>query len=301
LYYPVFIDTAGSNATPRIRTTAPALAFDAANTRLGIGTTTPNTNLTVIGSISATNTISVSSVQISTKGTSNVFIGNSTTGNIASQYTGNHNFFFGLSAGNKTTTSSHNNFFGYRAGANQTSSFYNNFFGQCAGFSNTFGDSNNFFGRSAGLSNTSGSFNNFFGPSAGLYNTTGRYNNFLGLNAGRNNTSGRNNNVLGFNAGISNTTGGYNNFFGNRAGYNNRTGSNNIFIGWNANTASAQLSALSGIIALGTNATATNNNQFVLGSSFAPLSAVPATTLTGQVSSLIVNLNGTIRRIPILA
>lgn len=48
-------------------------------------------------------------------------------------------------------------------------------------------------------------------------------------------------------------------------------------------------------------AVATASNQLALGSSASPLSAVPATTLTGQVSSLIINLNGTIRRIPILA
>lgn len=178
------------------------------------------------------NTLSVSSVQIRTRPTANVFIGNSTTGRDAA--TGNHNFVFGSRAGNALTTGSSNNFLGYSAGRNNTSGRSNNFLGGFAGFYNTTGSFNNFFGLYSGAFNTTGSCNNFLGYYAGFSNTTGRNNNFLGNCAGRCNTTGNNNNFLGINAGFRNTTGGSNNFFGYSAGRCNTTGSCNNFIGYSA-------------------------------------------------------------------
>ena len=86
---------------------------------------------------------------------------------------------------------------------------------------------------------------------------------------------------IGNSAGSSNTTGGYNNFLGYSAGSNNTTGNNNIVICGYANTSTNNLC---GVIVLGTCAVANANNQLALGSSTWPLSAVSATTLTGQVS-----------------
>jgi hypothetical protein len=199
----------------------------------------------VIGDVTMTGSLSVGNVQIRTRPTANVFIGDSTTGN--DTLTGSDNFVFGLSAGSCLTSGSHNNFLGARAGANTSTACFNNFLGVRSGCSNTTGNRNNFFGYHAGRFNTTSSYNNFIGDSAGNFNTTGSYNNFLGRRVGRNNT-----------------TGSFNNFIGSDAGCFNTVGSNNIFIGNNANTASAQTSALSGVIVLGTGAVATESDQIVL-------------------------------------
>ena len=258
------------------------------------GTVTGNavvaSNITATNLLSAASTftrqLSVGNVQVRTVGTSNVFLGDSTTGRNAA--TGNHNFVFGLSAGNSLTSGAHNIFIGYKAGSKITSphsfapgnfnnflgryagentvsgGMFNNFLGANAGRNNTWGGSNNFLGYRAGCSNTTGCNNNFLGYAAGLNNTAGGYNNFLGNAAGLCNTTGGCNNFLGLNAGRYNTEGCNNNFLGEGAGCFNRTGSHNIFIGNNANTASAQMSALSGVIVLGTGAVATQTNQIVL-------------------------------------
>ena len=218
------------------------------------GTVTGNavvaSSITATNLLSAANTftrqLSVGNVQVRTVGTSNVFLGNNTTGRDAT--TGNHNFVFGLSAGNALTVGLNNVFIGYKAGRSTTGGYNNNFLGGCAGFFNTTGESNNFFGykagsansigvsnnffgRCAGGSTTNGSNNNFLGRYTGRYNTTGGSNNFLGPSAGSNNTTGIHNNFLGGNAGLNNTTGSNNNFFGNGTGNDNSTGYNNNFLG----------------------------------------------------------------------
>jgi hypothetical protein len=62
LHYPIFVQD-GDLITPRIRSGIPALIFDAANTRLGIGTQ-PNVTLTVFGEISATGAIKAEKANI---------------------------------------------------------------------------------------------------------------------------------------------------------------------------------------------------------------------------------------------
>ena len=204
------------------------------------GTVTGNavvaSNITATNLLSAANTftrlLSVGEVQVRTVGTSNVFLGDSTTGRDAA--TGVHNFVFGLNAGSALTVGGYNNFLGSGAGKFNDSGDNNNFFGRFAGCSNTTGCSNNFLGRFAGSGNTTGGFNNFLGSSAGAYNTTGCGNNFLGYAAGNANTTGSCNNFIGYFAGNKNTTGCNNNFFGKVAGYSNTTGSNNNFLGFSA-------------------------------------------------------------------
>ena len=205
-----------------------------------------STNNVRLSSATISNILSISSVQIRTRPTANIFIGDATTGRDAT--TGNHNFVFGLGAGNALTTGYNNVFIGRCAGRCNTTGSHNNFLGVYAGFSNTTGCFNNFLGRYAGIVNTTGSTNNFLGNYAGRYNTTGSHNNFLGRSAGRSNTTGSYNNILGvyagfsntiggfnnflgFRAGCANTTGYFNNFFGNRAGYKNTAGCNNNFFG----------------------------------------------------------------------
>jgi hypothetical protein len=208
-----------------------------------------STNNVLLSSATISNTLSISSVQIRTKGTSNVFIGNATTGRDAA--TGNHNFVFGLSAGNALTTGSNNvfignctgrvnttggsnNFLGFEAGRNNTTGTYNNFLGSCAGFCNTTGTRNNFLGHYAGCNNRTGAYNNFLGAFAGSSNSTGCSNNFFGLRAGRANQTSCNNNFFGFHAGYGNSAGSSDNFLGYKAGYCNTTGSANNFLGFRA-------------------------------------------------------------------
>ena len=285
-------------------------------------------DITATNLLSAANTftraLSVGDVQFKTVGTSNVFIGDSTTGN--NNTTGNHNFVFGLSAGNALTSGFSNVFVGACAGASDTTGFNNIFFGNNAGVSNTTGSSNNFIGSYAGRRNTTGGNNNFLGTSAGRYNSIGGsnnflgqnagfsnsigiYNNFLGQNAGFFNTAGGCNNFLGNQAGLVNTTGGSNNFFGTCAGRSNTTGSNNNFFGTCAgstntigsnniiigNTASVATNALSSVIVLGVSATATASNQLAMGSTNWPLSTTA--TAGSAAGFLVINLNGTLRKI----
>lgn len=220
-------------------------------------------NITATNLLSAANTftrqLSVGNVQVRTAGTSNAFIGDNTTGRDAT--TGGHNFVFGSNAGCSNTSGASNNFLGNGAGRANTSGSGNNFLGNSAGTSNTTGGNNNFLGNLAGNNNIGGYNNNFFGTNAGFSNTTGGTNNFFGLNAGFSNNTGSSNNFLGYCAGLSNTTGHCNNFFGYRAGFTNEIGSNNTIIG---NQADVATSSLSGVIALGTNARATQTDQIVL-------------------------------------
>ncbi len=126
-----------------------------------------------------------------------------------------------------------NTFAGVDAGlANfgQTGSF-NTFFGGTAGALNTTGSQNSFFGNFAGRSNTTAGRNSFFGTSAGFSNTTGQGNSFFGTEAGLANTTGGTNSFFGNSAGRQNTTAGGNSFFGHAAGLNNTTGDGNSFFG----------------------------------------------------------------------
>ncbi|NDG03434.1 MAG: hypothetical protein EB119_09650, partial [Synechococcaceae bacterium WBB_34_004] len=196
--------------------------------------------------LSASDVYIQGTTRITSRNTTNIFIGDATTGN--NNATGNHNFVFGVSAGNALTTGSNNVFMGNCAGRINTTGNFNNFLGLCAGLCNmtgsvnnffgyragaynTTGNSNNFLGRYAGYKNTTGGNNNFLGNEAGFCNTTGCYNNFLGCRAGFSNTTGYENNFLGFRAGFSNTTGNSNNFFGRDVGSNNITGYSNNFLG----------------------------------------------------------------------
>jgi len=164
--------------------------------------------------------------------TTNIRIGDETTG--ASITSGTNNFFAGVGAGCSNTSGSENNFFGEGAGYYNTFGDSNNFFGYYAGYKNIGGSCNNFLGGLAGYNNLYGQYNNFFGYLAGYSNTNGSNNNFFGLYTGSDNETGSNNNFLGFNAGSKNTTGNNNNFIGEIAGRCNETGSGNNSFGFAA-------------------------------------------------------------------
>jgi hypothetical protein len=102
-------------------------------------------------------------------------------------------------------------------------------------------------------------------------------------------------------AGSRNTTGSLNTFVGLSAGFNNVIGRGNVIVGSFASTKNTNLSALSGIVALGTNSSPTSSNQLVLGSSQFPLTVIPGTTFSSSLSGLRIRLNDSEFTIPLLA
>jgi endosialidase-like protein/collagen triple helix repeat protein/trimeric autotransporter adhesin len=141
---------------------------------VGIGTTAPSEALDVVGSISASGTVTSDTLDATTQF------------NIRGQRVlgiDRDNVFVGLFAG-ANTTSGGNTFLGDRAGNANTTGERNTFVGRTAGTNNTTGISNAIFGNVAGLAQTTGSFNAFFGQGAGSTITTGSENTFIGRSSG---------------------------------------------------------------------------------------------------------------------
>lgn len=124
----------------------------------------------------------------SVSGSSNLFIGQSTSAVTGSTY----NTFVGGQAGQSTTTGSYNTFYGYRAGFPNTTGAHNTFVGYEAGKLNTIGTDNVFIGYNAGRRNQRGQRNVIMGTNADVID--GQDNTLLGANA------------VGLGAGLSNAT-----------------------------------------------------------------------------------------------
>ena len=98
-------------------------------------------------------------------------------------------------------------------------------------------------------------------------------------------TSGFHNNAIGQNAGAAITTAYQNNFMGYGAGGDCITGNRNVAIGNSAATGD-----FNGSVILGSYATATANNQFVIGSSIENAGSVATETNTSsKVWNVIIN------------
>ena len=257
-----------------------------ADTKVGIGTTTPSARLHVVGDGLFTGNLTVNGTLNTTGGTlsSNIFsattqfnigsdrvlTGTAVYGNLfvgqgagGSTTTSNFNSFFGIGAGNSNGSGDSNSFFGYSTGASNTLGRFNTFFGAFTGESNTIGNYNAFFGGNVGLSNTKGAENSFFGQAAGYENTEGNDNSFFGSAAGNANVTGSFNSFFGQQAGFHNTADG-NSFFGRFAGYSNTIGINNSFFGLNAGYANVGgiQNSFFGQNAGGSNQTGGNNSFF---------------------------------------
>ncbi len=126
----------------------------------------------------------------SPNGTSNLFIGQSTSAVIG----GTYNTFMGSMAGQGNTSGSYNTYFGYRAGFPNTVGSHNTFVGYEAGKLNTDGSDNVFIGYNAGQGSQRGQRNLLIGPNAGFEGTNGHDNTLLGANA------------IGVGVGLSNAT-----------------------------------------------------------------------------------------------
>lgn len=236
---------------------------------------------------------------------------------------------FGEGVLKSRTSGSGNTGFGYLTLWNTTSGNSNTAFGQSALRSNSSGNNNTAIGTSALLSNTTGSKNTAIGNTAMFtgnsssentaighnalqlinsgstntavgsgslsLNTFGSANTGIGANVLSNNTSGVSNTAIGDSA-LGQNTIGYNNVAVGQFGLSgNSVGNNNTAIGW-----ATACSNYSGCVLLGREATATANNQFVVGSAFTNAGAITTETITPN-RTWTVRINGANYKIPLLS
>ena len=245
---------------------------------VGIGTTTPNWNLQIASSTKTFLTLSDMSAAANSKHWfmssmgGNFYIGTSTddltaTSTWLSFDTNLRNYLLGYESGKNITTASGNTALGYQALRSKTTSGNNVAIGNQASYSDTNGSANTAIGDSALYTNNGYGYNVAIGYAA-LNKTNGGYNTGIGNTALYNNTSGTFNTGVGASVLYSNTTGKWNTALGYNAGYSNTTGYANTFLGYKTDT---QFVASASSTALGYGATITTSNQFILGSTTAPI------------------------------
>ncbi|MBA4372958.1 MAG: hypothetical protein C0402_08845 [Thermodesulfovibrio sp.] len=194
------------------------------------GGDTMSGNLSVLGTINASNSYALDSFTILSRQSNTLALGYYAGGSIT---TGGANTFLGESAGNKNDAGSGNTFAGFHAGMENTSGNNNTFLGINSGKLNTAGAGLTLLGASAGMNNT-GSNNTFVGYLSGEANLDGANNTFLGESSGRNNTSGFSNVFLGTSSGFTNLTGRGNVFIGDSAGNSSSASQYSVLIGHEA-------------------------------------------------------------------
>jgi hypothetical protein len=183
------------------------LYWDNTNSRLGIGTATPNQQLELTGNLRLPATTATTGIIYS--GTL-PYIHNF----------GSNNNFMGGNCGNLTLS-----------GAN-----YNNAVGDSTLMSITTGDKNVAFGQGALKAVTTSTGNVAIGYGAGRSIVDGNsagYNTIVGFQSGIKNNTDRNT-FIGCETGFDNTTGRVNVFVGHQAGYNNTTAHNSVAVGYRA-------------------------------------------------------------------
>jgi len=193
---------------------------------------------------------------------------------------GTENHFVGFGSGMSNTTGTQNHFSGYQSGISNTTGSYNHYSGMSSGGQSQTGSFNLFIGYNSGYQ-TMTSENHFVGFSSGSYNSTGYRNHFSGNNSGNSNTIGYDNHFEGYRSGNANVSGSNNLFVGNRSGYGNTTGNTNLFVGngsgnfnitgynnWAfGQNAGPSVDGLHNAGAIGNDATVSQSNSLVLGSS----------------------------------
>jgi hypothetical protein len=197
--------------------------------------------------------------------------------------TGVNNTALGFQAGTAMTTSISSTAIGYRASFLLTTGNNNTSFGSQALYNNITGGGNVALGNNALFNNTA-SNNIAIGFNAALANTSGTGITAIGHQA-LNSSTGNNNTGLGFQALLSNTTGQSNTAVGVFALSGNTTGSNNTAVGNSTNSGN-----FTGSVILGSSATATGNNQFVVGTAAINAGAVTAeVNVSANVWNVVIN------------
>lgn len=171
----------------------------------------------------------------------------------------------------------------------------NTAYGELALASLAGGINNSAFGYNVLSLNTTGESNTAIGYQTLLNNTTGVYNTFVGITAGTGITTGSGNVGLGWStlSGGPNGTGQNNIGIGQLAGENVGAANFSIAIG-----SGTQINGYSSSIVLGQNASATANNQLVIGSSSDNVGAIATEALTPTISWA-VRINGVNYKIPL--
>ena len=196
------------------------------------------------------------------------------------------NAFFGVQAGNATTSGSGNAFFGYSSGYKNTTAEYNTFIGFESGYNNTTGERNTYIGYSSGYSSTTAEENTFVGAYSGGLITSGSYNTFIGRLSGAKTEDGRYNTFLGHKSGHDNESGDYNTYLGVESGeHNGASATANTFVG----RMSGRYSDVNGSIFIGNAAGyhATRSNTLYIDNS-----DTDAPLIYGEFDTNIVKING---------
>ena len=196
------------------------------------------------------------------------------------EYNETNKTFWNNGLGNSTV----NTTFGALALAANSSGTSNTAYGYATLFNNASGSNNTAIGANALDANILGSNNTGIGALA-LQRTTADNNTGIGVSALRYNTTGNSNVAIGNGTLSSNTTGFNNTAIGNNAMSVGTVGSFNTAIGYNTDAQD-----FSGNVVLGASATATANNQFVVGSTTYNAGAVATEVNTSsQVWNVVIN------------
>ena len=251
--------------------------WDSTNNRLGIGTNSPSTTLTVSGtttttSLTTTSDSTINTIKVGLGGgnvSTNTMVGSNA---LSSNTTGIHNVAIGKNALSSNTEQSGSTAIGSDALANTSGGEGNNTAVGVGTLSaaNMSGSQNSAFGSSALTTNTSGANNTAIGRASMSTNTTGSQNTALGTSSLGSNTTGNGNVVLGETAFLNNLTGGLNVVIGHEAaryqaeGSNLTTASNSIYIG--SLTRGYDNNDTNSIV-IGTNAIGAGANKTIIGNS----------------------------------
>ena len=238
-------------------------------------------------SVASNTALGYRSLSANTSGSYNVGVGVDT---LLSNTTSDQNTAVGGLALSSNTTGGYNVALGYSSLSSNISGGYNVAVGGNNLRGLTTGISNTSVGYASSRFNVSGNNNTSVGYFS-LFSSTASNNTAVGFEAAYSNTSGTNNTAIGLSALRANTTGSANIAIGVDALSSNTTGNSNLVLGVNAQSGNYNES-----IILGRNATATADNQFVVGSASYPAGAIATEVLVSD-RSWAVRINGTAYKI----
>ena len=224
-----------------------AVYIDEPNLRLGIGTTSPNQELSVVGTMDLND------------GGNSVFIG--TDAGRFDDLSDNRNVGVGYNSLYSNTTGNSNVANGYQSLYNNTTGINNVANGLHSLYSNTTGSGNTANGRNSLYANTTGNNNVANGINSLYQNTTGYNNTANGYESLRFNTTGINNTANGRNSLYANTTGSSNTANGYESLRYSTTGNNNVANGYQSlfNNTTGYNNTANGAYSLYSNTTGYNN------------------------------------------